>query len=365
MSVRIKYSKKKLRRLLFCGIVFLILLSIIGVLGYQLYRTTRMNQYSKNIWLSHNYFLNDYDDTETEEEQSEEVNPLLAETGIIAGVDSVYYAGTDTLLQRIYSLFSDGIIDTDTLNEIVDLVKGQKYAEAAKYVNEYLGFDYIPADLSSKHIDVPYISQKGTLPNGCEAVSATMLLQFNGYDISAVDFSDNYLDKDKVYIKWGCRYGPNPYLSYAGDPKSEKGGWGCFAPVIVRGLNKCLKNDDYAYNLSGKELNTLINDYVANGIPVAVWVTRDMEEINQVYQWQSYDKKETFLYPVGQHCMVLTGYDNEYYYFNDPYDGNGQVKYEKEKVVYSYNSMGRQAVAILKKHTSAKNFQQTSDSISK
>lgn len=348
MSTRIQYNKKKVRRLLVCGIVFLILLSIIGVLGYQLYRTTRINQYSKNIWLSHNYFLNDYDDTKTKKEQSEERNLFLSDEKSTAA----YNDGIDALSRRVYSLYEAGIIDTVTLNDIVDFMSGKRYEEIAEYVNKYLGLDYIPADLFSKHIDVPYLSQKGTLPNGCEAVSATMLLQFNGYDISPVDFSDHYLDKDKVYIKWGCRYGPNPYFSYAGDPKSEKGGWGCFAPVIVRGLNKYLKNDDYAYNFTGKELSTLIDDYVSKGIPIAIWVTRDMKEINQVYQWQSYDKKETFLYPVGQHCMVLTGYDNEYYYFNDPYDGNGQVKYEKEKVVYSYNSMGRQAVAILKKHTS-------------
>lgn len=356
MGTRIKESKTKIRRMLIIGVIFLILLSIIGILGYQLYRATRINQYSKNIWLDHNYFFNNYDQAaDTEQKSEDDFIAFFSESEVVAVGEASTVATAeaqkiDSLLQRIYRLYDNGVIDTDALNKIVDLVKDQKYEETAKYVNEYLGFNYIPSDLFSKHIDVPYLSQKGTLPNGCEAVSATMLLRFNGYDISEVDFSDNYLDKDKVYIKWGCRYGPNPYLSYAGDPKSKRGGWGCFAPVIVRGLNKCLKNDDYAYNLSGKELNTLIDDYVANGIPVAIWVTRDMEEINQVYQWQSYDKKETFLYPVGQHCMVLIGYDNKYYYFNDPYNDNGQVKYEKDTVKYCYNSMGRQAVAILKKH---------------
>ena len=349
MGTRIKYSKKKIRRMLIVGVIFLILISIIGILGYQLYRATRINQYSKNIWLDHNYFLNNYDQAADTEQKSEDgFTAFFSESEALTEIAQVQE--DESLLQRIYCLYDDGVIDTGALNEIVDLVKNQQYEETAQYINDYLGFDYIPYDLSSKHIDVPYLSQKGTLPNGCEAVSATMLLRFNGYDISAVDFSDNYLDKDKVYIKWGCRYGPNPNLFYAGNPKSEKGGWGCFAPVIVRGLNKYLKNDDYAYNLSGQDIDTLINDYIANGIPIAIWVTRDMEEINQIYQWQSYDKKETFLYPVSQHCMVLTGYDNKYYYFNDPYNDNGQVKYEKDKVKYCYNSMGRQAVAILKKH---------------
>ncbi len=96
-------------------------------------------------------------------------------------------------------------------------------------------------------------------------------------------------------------------------------------------------------------MSALAANYVAKGTPVAVWCTISMQEINEVYQWQSYDKKQTYLYPVRQHCMVLIGYDEKYYYFLNPYNSNGEVKYTKEQTEYCYNSIGRQAVAILNK----------------
>lgn len=196
-------------------------------------------------------------------------------------------------------------------------------------------------------MEVPYISQKDILPNGCEAVSAVMLLRYYGFDADPVDFSDNFLDKGEVYIKLGCRYGPDPKEKYAGDPKSKKGGWGCFAPVIVKALNKYLNGEMYARNLSGMALEEIEQRYIAEGVPVAIWVVQNMKEIDKLYQWQSYDKEQSYVYPVSQHCVVLTGFDEEYYYFNDPLDDSSEVKYEKNKVKSSYLSMGKQAAVVL------------------
>ena len=53
-------------------------------------------------------------------------------------------------------------------------------------------------------------------------MTATMLLQFNGYDISAVDFSDNYLDKDKVYIKWAAGMARIPIFPMPAIRKARK-----------------------------------------------------------------------------------------------------------------------------------------------
>ena len=82
-----------------------------------------------------------------------------------------------------------------------------------------------------KMIEVPYFSQEGILPNGCEATSAAMLLNFYGVKVSPEEFVDNYLDCESVSIRWGCRYGPNPKNAYAGDPRSKDKGWGCFSPA--------------------------------------------------------------------------------------------------------------------------------------
>ena len=46
--------------------------------------------------------------------------------------------------------------------------------------------------------------------------------------------------------------------------------------------------------------------------------------------------------------MVLVGYDAENYYLNDPYNNNGLVKYEKSLVNSVYESLGSQAIALIK-----------------
>lgn len=73
--------------------------------------------------------------------------------------------------------------------------------------------------------DIPLVNQLPHYPNGCEAASSVMLLKFYGVDISLDEFI-KYLPKDKIYTENGTRFGSNPALFYAGDPKSETGGWG-------------------------------------------------------------------------------------------------------------------------------------------
>ena len=46
---------------------------------------------------------------------------------------------------------------------------------------------------------VPLIQQYPLLPNGCEAVSAAMILQYYGFDITAQEFVDEYLFMQPLY----------------------------------------------------------------------------------------------------------------------------------------------------------------------
>lgn len=225
--------------------------------------------------------------------------------------------------------------------------------EADREAEEYLTQFGIVIELESIGdatkviIDVPYFSQEGTLPNGCESVSAAMLLAHRGFDITPEDFVDGYLECGKTYMRFGCRVGPNPKEVYAGDPRSEKNGFGCFAPVIVKALNKYLTDGYYAKNTTGLSLETLKRRYIDNGIPVAVWVTVNMEEVDRILQWQSEDGEETYLYPANEHCMVFVGYDEDEYIFADPYDSNGTVSYPIDDCVLAFNMLGSQSVVIL------------------
>ena len=44
--------------------------------------------------------------------------------------------------------------------------------------------------------------------------------------------------------------------------------------------------------------------------------------------------------------MLLVGYDNEGYYFNDPYEGNGVIRHPREVVEKRHDAQYMQAVGI-------------------
>ena len=330
-------KNKTIVLLLTTTIIFALLSSI---LGYNIINLSRKNSFSKNINLDNNYFLADFG------ESTQPENEYYASENIV-DCENDDVSDNNIFTEELVILNYNGIIDDESLNLILEILEQFGLPAALVKANEIIGKQWFTPSDYKYIIDVPYISQVGILPNGCEAVCAVMLLHYNNFTIDPVSFVDTYLEKSEVYIKWGCRFGPNPKEAYAGDPKSDKSGWGCFAPVIIKALNNYLDGHMFAKNLTGLTLDELTQQYILNDIPVAVWVTQEMIEIESLYQWQSYDKKQTFLYPVHEHCMVLTGFDNKYYYFNDPLDENNYVKYEKEIAQKCYNSMGRQAVALI------------------
>ena len=135
--------------------------------------------------------------------------------------------------------------------------------------------EYVPKD--AKLINAPYINQLEDYPNGCEAVSTVMALNYLGIEISVDDFIDKYLDMGDT-PKPSKGKGPDPDKVYCGDPRSDKG-WGCNSPVIVNALNKFINTDEYVIEHSyGKGLQDLCYDYIDRDIPVIVWVTVGMED---------------------------------------------------------------------------------------
>lgn len=208
-----------------------------------------------------------------------------------------------------------------------------------------------------KIIDVPYINQDN-IASGCEAISATMLLKFYGYQLSETNFTDNFLIRKNWSRVNGKNYGPDPNSAYPGDPYLARGlncGFGCYAPSLAKSINLVLDEKIHKANvLSNVELDDIVKNYICNDIPVLIWATMDMNPskpsmswtINYVDENSSYKIGDTFTWIAGEHCLVLVGYDNDNYYFNDPYKNHGIISYNKELVKSRYNELGNQAVVI-------------------
>lgn len=197
-------------------------------------------------------------------------------------------------------------------------------------------------------LDVPYLSQEGEYPTACEIVSAVMVLSYYGYDISIDDFIDYYLPQANLFIdsETGLLTSVSPTQAFIGDPRSS-GGYGCYAPVIVSAFNNAVGNTALAIDTTDTDIDTLIDYYVKRNIPVLLWASIDLSPTYAGDSWILEDTGEWYTWTAGEHCMVLVGADQNYYYFNDPYDSNGVVKYKKELVTKRWEELGKQSAVLV------------------
>ena len=189
---------------------------------------------------------------------------------------------------------------------------------------------------------VPLIQQYPLLPNGCEAVSSTMVLQYYGFEITEEEFVNDYLSMKPLYYENGILCGPDPAQAYAGNPFSTTEGLGCYAPVITKALENASDNHWKVENISGSSLDDL-RIWLQKDIPVILWATIEMQDIESYIQL--YNNGKYIEYPTQEHCLVFIGMDEEFCYFNDPLNGK-EVSYKKEQVLKCYNALQKQAVVM-------------------
>lgn len=190
---------------------------------------------------------------------------------------------------------------------------------------------------------------------GCETYACTMLLQGLGYDIDEHKFVDNYLIRtDFSWDEAGNMYGPDMNSAFAGDIFT---GAGIYCPAMAKSMNRFLetqKNDNRrAYPIKGKTLDYLCKEYIDKGIPVMTWVTTYMEESYERFTWivdyvdENAECKigESTTWRQNEHCMVLIGYNDKEYIFNDSVAGK-VVSHDKALAETRFKEIGNQAVVV-------------------
>lgn len=195
-------------------------------------------------------------------------------------------------------------------------------------------------------LNVKNILQNPELPTGCEITSATILLNYYGYAVDKEQMCKYLPQSNKFYYINGKLVGPDTNECFVGNPYSTKGrALQCFAPVIEKAVNGYLSyvNSEYrAKAIIGEELENLY-EYLRNGNPVCVWTTIGMAKATKIQDWHN-DSMEIVTSYRGLHCLVMTGYDEQYVYVADPL---GQfTKVDKELFEDRYKSVGSQAVVL-------------------
>lgn len=198
-------------------------------------------------------------------------------------------------------------------------------------------------------LEVPYYSQNGLLPTGCELVSAKMVLEYYGVTPSIDEIVENTF-AEYTYMADGKNYGYHPNDAFIGSPL-DKTSFGCFPPVVSKMMNKFLPSGQEAVPLEGESLQELAETYLPQNTPVMVWATMKMQETYGAIGWYLLDSEgnrtdEWYFWPAREHCLVLVGYDEENYYFNDPMQ-KANVSWSRELVEQRYADMGSRALVVL------------------
>ncbi len=207
--------------------------------------------------------------------------------------------------------------------------------------------DKVKKDIKvEKIISVPKLSQFPEIPTGCEGVAATMVLQYYGVDISAVDFTRDWLEcSEAFYSKNGVLYGPNPDEFFVGDPFSENA-YGCFSNTIIKAINQN-STTCAAGEIKDKSLSELCNLYIKEDKPLLIWATMGMKPSKEGKTW-CFDDGSQFTWIAGEHCLVFVGFNENYYFFNDPQSAS-TVAFEKELCEKRFAELGNRAIYIYKK----------------
>lgn len=206
----------------------------------------------------------------------------------------------------------------------------------------------IPA--SAKIENVAYLNQiKLGFPMGCEAVSATMLLNFYGYDVTAKQMIDAVPTGLGKYEKDGVWYAADPFEEFAGDPRKRRteGSYGCFAKPLLTAMNKFAGGR--AKDISGCDVEDLFRN-VSEGRPVVVWGASNGNTIKEGVLWQCVDKDgnptgKTFQELEREHCLLLIGYDENTVLLHDPSRSENVVQ-TKELFVSNWEKLFKQAIII-------------------
>ena len=189
---------------------------------------------------------------------------------------------------------------------------------------------------------------------GCETYACTMLFHILGFDVSEFTIADTYLDCHYVFDDGeGNMEGPDMYSAFAG---TAYAGWGVYAPSMAKSMNAYLsdqKSELKAYNYENIPLETLCKEYIDNDVPVMIWATTDMQEpyvfdtwkVNYVDENARTKIGDTFEWYAHEHCLVLIGYDENEYYFDDSAAG-AVSHFDKELVAQRYAQLGSQCIVV-------------------
>lgn len=198
--------------------------------------------------------------------------------------------------------------------------------------------------ISEKILDVPLLSQLPELPRGCEVTSLAMLLQYEGVNVDKMELAKN-VKKDSTpmtFLHGKIHFG-HPNNGFVGDMYSYiNPGYGVYHKPIIELAENYLPNQ--MINLTGGDFEEVLN-MINKEQPVWIITNTTFKKLpdSQFETWETEQGQIKITYK--EHSVVVTGYDENYIYFNDPLANQKDRKIQKGDFIAAWEQMGRQAIA--------------------
>lgn len=255
----------------------------------------------------------------------------------------------------VYSSLQPFLIITDTAIHDFDTFENAiSYAKKNGHNEIYYNNDSVPiwsnqlVAAMEKPLEVPLIMQLPELRRGCEVTSLAMIFQYYGKNIGKMQLAEE-IKKDPTEYRVdeeGRKYYGNPYDGFVGDMyNGNKNGYGVYHPPIAE-LAKTYFGDKVV-DLTDLEFNDLLY-FVSAGYPV--WAIA-----NSTYKALDDSYFEIWHTPTGivkitkkLHAVVITGFDEEKVYINDPLYANPNRPVNRKDFEKAWEQMGNQGVTIIK-----------------
>ncbi|MEG0295851.1 MAG: C39 family peptidase [Clostridium sp.] len=229
-------------------------------------------------------------------------------------------------------------------HEKIDKSVMSKNIESTENIDEIIGKTMDVKE--SIILDVPLICQMPELVNGCEITSLAMLLNYKGYEVDKLTLA-NEMEKDNTPIM----YDFNGNINSWGNPKNgfvgsvygwDNPGYSIDPEPLYPLIDKY--HGKGAINLSGLTIKE-IEESIRNDMPVVVWVTGDMQRPMEFTKWEDVDGN-TVQATFELHAILITGYDKENLYYNDPLSEYKSAKINKIQFEEVWNDIGSKALTI-------------------
>lgn len=192
-------------------------------------------------------------------------------------------------------------------------------------------------------LDAPVIEQLPELPRGCEVTALAMLLESAGVHADKLKLAKE-IKKDPTprTVKNGKVHFGNPHKGFVGNMYTfNEPGLGVYHGPVMELGEKYLPGK--MVNLTGESFEEL-KIPLSGGRPIWVIINAEYRELDDSY----FETWETTSGPIKitrkEHSVLITGYDEQYVYFNDPLTGQKNKKAPIQDFKKSWVQMGSQAL---------------------